>query len=74
MEAQIFAEKAIVSESQAAYTMGFQNVEEFRRACERGRLMAAAAVASNPVKRLEMEARFGVERCRQRWPEAYQGR
>lgn len=68
------AETAIISEEQASFAMGFPNVMEFRRACERGRLMAAASVASDPVKRAEMEARFGVERCRQRWPEAYQGR
>lgn len=64
-------ETAIVSESQAAFAMGFSDVMEFRRASERGRLMAVAAIASDPVKRAEMEARFGVERCRQRWPEVY---
>lgn len=60
-----------ISDSQALYDMGFPNAEEFRRACERGRLMAAEAVRVNPAKKAEMEARFGLERCRQRWPEAY---
>lgn len=63
-----------ISRSQTAFDMGFSNVEEFRRACEKGRAMAAFAVANDPVKKLEMESLFGVERCRQRWPEAYRER
>lgn len=53
------------------FDMGFASAEDYVQARERGRSMAAAVVASNPVKKLEMEARFGVERCRQIWPEAY---
>ena len=63
-----------ISASQAAFDMGFSNAEEFRRAAERGRRMAAEAVRLNPLKKAEMEARFGMERCRQRWPEAYRER
>ena len=62
----------IISPTQTIYDMGFPNAEEFRRACERGRALAAIAVKLNPVTKAEMEARFGTERCRQRWPEAYQ--
>lgn len=63
-----------ISPSQAAFSVGFPDHEEFVKACERGRLQAAYVVATDPVKKAEMEARFGVERCRQRWPEAYQER
>jgi hypothetical protein len=63
-----------ISNTQTPFDMGFRNAEEFRMACERGRLYAARVVASDPIKRIEMEIRFGVERCRQRWPEAYQER
>jgi len=38
---------------------------------ENGRLYAAWCVATFPEKRKEVEERFGVEYCRQRWPEAY---
>ena len=69
----MFAEQAIVSESQAAYDMGFPNVEEFRRACERGRLWAASNIAVDPEVRTMVEAKYGVDFCRHRWPEAYIG-
>ena len=41
---------------------------------ERGRLAAVQAILDDPIKRAEMEARFGVERCKQRYPEVYQTR
>jgi len=66
-----FGDQAIVSESQAAYSMGFATVEEFRRAAERGRLWAAYNIKADPLVRMNVEKQFGVERCRQRWPEAY---
>jgi hypothetical protein len=65
---------ANISQFQAQYDMGFPNAEEFRRACEKGRLLAASVVATDPIKRQEMEARFGKEHCMKRWPEAYLGR
>jgi len=61
----------IISPSQATFDMGFPNAEEFRMACERGRRLAAEVMRLDPVKRAEVESKLGMERCRQRWPEAY---
>lgn len=56
------------------FASAFLGADEYKRARERGRLMAASAVATRPDVKAAMEARFGVERCRQLWPEAYQKR
>ncbi len=44
---------------------------EWNEAAERGRSMAAQAVATDPEARARVEAKFGQDFCRQRWPEAY---
>ena len=49
----------------------FMTPEEIAEAKERGRLMAAQAVISNPEARHRVESKYGIEHCRQRWPEAY---
>lgn len=38
---------------------------------ERGRVAAAHELANNPAKRKEIEEAFGVEICRQMYPEVY---
>jgi hypothetical protein len=40
-------------------------------AAERGRLWAAMALAQDAGKRKEVEDKFGIEYCKQRWPEVY---
>lgn len=65
---------ANISPGQAAYEMGFPSLEEFRRAAERGRLMAAYNIQVDPEQRDKVEALYGVEFCRNRWPEAYGGK
>jgi hypothetical protein len=40
-------------------------------AAERGRLMAAHRIASDPAARARVEKELGVEVCRANWPEAY---
>lgn len=40
---------------------------------ERGRLLAAHAIANNREQRLRVEDAFGLAYCMRRWPEAYQG-
>lgn len=45
--------------------------DEFNRAAERGRLMAAQVMANDPVQRMIVEEQFGIEYCKQRYPEAY---
>lgn len=46
---------------------------EYEEACERGRRMAARAMISYPEARERTERMFGVEYCRQRYPEVYAG-
>ena len=41
-------------------------------AAERGRLLAAQAMANNPEQRKTVEAVYGVDYCKRRYPEAYQ--
>ena len=41
-------------------------------AAERGRLLAAQAMANNPEQKKTVEAVYGVEYCKRRYPEAYQ--
>ena len=41
-------------------------------AAERGRLLAAQAIANNPEQRKTVEAVYGVDYCKRRYPEAYQ--
>ena len=38
---------------------------------EKGRLLAAQAIAHNPDQRKKVEDLFGVEYCKRRFPEAY---
>lgn len=40
-------------------------------AAEKGRLLAAQQLAHDPEKRKLLEATFGLEYCKQRYPEAY---
>ena len=40
-------------------------------AMEKGRLLAAKALAENPDQRKRTEEQFGIEYCKKRWPEAY---
>lgn len=40
---------------------------------ERGRLIAAHAIANNADQRKRVEDAFGLQYCMMRWPEAYQG-
>lgn len=44
---------------------------EWSEAEERGRSLAAAKLASDPAKKAEVEAVYGLEYCRNRYPEAY---
>ena len=41
-------------------------------AMERGRLLAAQAMANNPEQKKTVEAVYGVEYCKRRYPEVYQ--
>lgn len=41
-------------------------------AAERGRLLAAQAIANNPEQRKTVEAVYGVDYCKRRYPEVYQ--
>jgi len=43
-------------------------------AAERGRLMAAHRIASDPEARARVEAELGREVCRANWPEAYRSK
>jgi hypothetical protein len=45
---------------------------EWAIAEERGRLIAAAKIAEDPEARKRVEDAYGVEYCRNRYPEAYQ--
>lgn len=45
--------------------------DEVMMAKERGRLMAAQAVIANPESRKRVEVQYGIEFCKNRWPEAY---
>ncbi len=38
---------------------------------EKGRLLAAQAIAHNPDQKKRVEDMFGVEYCKRRFPEAY---
>jgi signal recognition particle subunit SEC65 len=38
---------------------------------ERGRLLAAQAIANNPEQKKVVEAVYGIQYCRNRYPEAY---
>lgn len=40
-------------------------------AMEKGRLLAAQAIAQSPEQRHRAEEKFGLAYCKQRWPEAY---
>jgi hypothetical protein len=45
--------------------------DEIAEAKERGRRMAAEAVRLNPDSRRRVESQYGIEFCKNRWPEAY---
>jgi hypothetical protein len=45
--------------------------EEIFLAKERGRRMEAEAVRCNPEARKRVETKYGIEFCKNRWPEAY---
>jgi hypothetical protein len=45
--------------------------EEFSRAAEAGRRMAAQQIATNPESRLRVESVYGRTYCMARYPEAY---
>lgn len=49
----------------------FMTPEEIAEAKERGRSMAAQAIICNPEARERVESKYGIEHCKQRWPEAY---
>lgn len=49
----------------------FMTPEEIAIARERGRSTAAQAIICNPESRRRVEERFGLEYCKQRYPEAY---
>ncbi len=40
-------------------------------AAERGRLLAAQAMANNPEQRKVVEATYGIDYCKRRYPEVY---
>lgn len=44
---------------------------EIAIAKERGRNMAAQAIIANPDSRKRVESAYGIEHCKNRWPEAY---
>ena len=41
-------------------------------AAERGRLLAAQAMVNNPEQKKTVEAVYGVDYCKRRYPEVYQ--
>jgi hypothetical protein len=41
-------------------------------AAERGRLLAAQAMANNPEQRKNVEVRYGLKYCKLTYPEVYQ--
>ena len=45
--------------------------QAFPEAAERGRLLAAALIADDPIARKRVEDAYGVEFCRANYPEAY---
>ena len=45
--------------------------QEIAEAKERGRSMAASALIADPIKRAELETRFGRETIMRKYPEAY---
>ncbi len=45
--------------------------DEIFTAKERGRHMAANAIIANPDSRKRVESAYGIEFCKNRWPEAY---
>ncbi len=47
--------------------------QDFDEAAERGRSMAEAYLAKDPVQRLMVESQFGIEYCKARYPLAYVG-
>lgn len=44
---------------------------EVSLAKERGRLRSLARLMVDPVRRAEVEARFGLSFCQRKWPELY---
>jgi hypothetical protein len=44
---------------------------EIAVAKERGRAMAAQAIIANKDSRKRVESLYGIEFCKNRWPEAY---
>lgn len=49
-------------------------LDNWSRAAERGRRMAAEMIRTNPGQRKLVEEVYGIEFCRNRWPEAYHRR
>ena len=45
--------------------------EEIAIAQERGRSMAAQAIICRPDARQRVEEQYGIDFCKNRWPEAY---
>lgn len=45
--------------------------KEYSIASEKGRQMAALNLILNPQQKKVVEARYGKDFCRRRWPEAY---
>ena len=45
--------------------------EEIAIAQERGRSMAAQAILCCPDARQRVETKYGIDFCKNRWPEAY---
>ena len=47
------------------------SLEEPSIAAEKGRLLAAQAIAHNPEQRKRVEDVYGLDACKRRYPEAY---
>ena len=49
------------------------SIEDDAIAAEKGRLLAAQAIANHPDQKKRVEDVYGVEYCKARYPEAYRG-
>lgn len=61
-------------ESAARAFKDLEILDQWSKAAERGRKMAAEMVRTNPAQRKLVEEVYGIEYCRNRWPEAYHRR
>jgi len=58
-------------QTQAVVPDIFMTPEEISIAKERGRSMAAQAIIAHADARERVESEYGIEFCKNRWPEAY---